>query len=499
MPRLNALVVHQWMPEWDTMTFSAENRQRKPEPQFYLLSIRASALRRLADIHRRAPEGPRADDLAIQRRHDGDRSQEIRRYIRDGFPVSTLGKRNAADADNLRKPGWLPGAIIVNLLGPGEERGERKLDPVDALTVDETDGGLATVTLPDGFDDEWQPRGLAPIEVIDGQHRLFAFNDDDDDDFELPVVAFHGLDISWQAYLFWTVNIKPKRINSSLAFDLYPLLREQDWLDAGEGIHVYRETRAQELTEALWATPESPWFHRINMLGESGLKSKQPVSQAAFIRALTQTFVRAWRTPRTTVGGLFGGGDFDGEGGLDWPRVQQAAYLVACWRSMDDAVAQTDAHWAESLREISGQTDEEVADPAFSSPFSMFASDQGVRPLMGLFNDLSFVVAKEIGLRRWHVGDVVDDLDPEAVSRVMDDMRAREAAPFLAELAGCLATYDWRSSKAPGLSDPERVGKLAFRGSSGYRELRKQLLEHVYEAAESEVLITAVEQVQNRA
>ena len=65
----------------------------------------------------------------------------------------------------------------------------------------------------------WRPSGMPPLEVIDGQHRLWAF-DSADEDFELPVVAFHGLDISWQAYLFWTINIKPKRINPSLAFDL---------------------------------------------------------------------------------------------------------------------------------------------------------------------------------------------------------------------------------------------------------------------------------------
>ena len=54
-----------------------------------------------------------------------------------------------------------------------------------------------------------------PIEVIDGQHRLWAFEKQlDNADFELPVVAFVGLDISWQAYLFWTINIKPKRIDA---------------------------------------------------------------------------------------------------------------------------------------------------------------------------------------------------------------------------------------------------------------------------------------------
>ncbi len=80
-------------------------------------------------------------------------------------------------------------------------------------------------------------------------------------------MAFYGLDVSWQAYLFWTINIKPKRINPSLAFDLYPLLRAEDWLDKAEGHYVYRESRSQELTEALWSNPDSPWYDRINMLG----------------------------------------------------------------------------------------------------------------------------------------------------------------------------------------------------------------------------------------
>ena len=90
-----------------------------------------------------------------------------------------------------------------------------------------------TLELPyEAWDKGWTPKANAPFEIIDGQHRLWAFDDADTlDSFELPVVAFVGLDISWQAYLFWTINIKPKRINPSLAFDLYPLLRSEDWLE----------------------------------------------------------------------------------------------------------------------------------------------------------------------------------------------------------------------------------------------------------------------------
>ena len=66
----------------------------------------------------------------------------------------------------------------------------------------------------------WTPAGpLPPLEIIDGQHRLFAFDPDIelDGEYELPVVLFDDIDISWQAYLFWTINITPKVIGPSLA------------------------------------------------------------------------------------------------------------------------------------------------------------------------------------------------------------------------------------------------------------------------------------------
>ena len=139
----------------------------------------------------------------------------------------------------------------------------------DLTTVAE-DGDVCYLQLPySKWQPDWRPTRIPPFEVIDGQHRLWAFDSNSpSDNFELPVVAFHGLDISWQAYLFWTINIKPKQINASLAFDLYPLLRSEDWLDRAEGHAIYRETRAQELTEILWSHPRSAWYDKINMLGE---------------------------------------------------------------------------------------------------------------------------------------------------------------------------------------------------------------------------------------
>ena len=183
--------------------------------------------------------------------------------------------------------------------------------------------------------------------MIDGQHRLFAFDDDDDLDFDLPVVAFVGLDISWQAYLFYTINIKPKKINPSLAFDLYPLLRTEDWLDKAEGHSIYRETRSQELTESLWSHPQSPWHDRINMLGEKGVTG---VSQSAWIKSLMETFIRPWKARGSNTGGLFGSRLPNENDVLGWSRAQQAAFLICAWRSFHKQILECTEDWATDLR-----------------------------------------------------------------------------------------------------------------------------------------------------
>jgi hypothetical protein len=251
--RIPAIKVHQWLKAWDKVDFSPKQHRRKPLSYFFLFSLPAAELRGLCGIARRQSKGvtPRAADLGIQRQLDVERTEEIKRFVEYGFPWSTLSeaKRKSPTYNNLRKPGWLPTAILINILNPGEARQEQKLSEKDVVKVDEKTNAIE---LPySSWSETWEPTGLPPFEVIDGQHRLWAFgNDKHTSSFEVPVVAFHGLDVSWQAYLFWTINIKPKRINASLAFDLYPLLRGEDWLDSDEAYSVYRETRSQELTEA---------------------------------------------------------------------------------------------------------------------------------------------------------------------------------------------------------------------------------------------------------
>jgi hypothetical protein len=247
-----ALKVHQWMSAWDKVHFDGNEGQAKPAQKYFLLfSIRASHLKALTGVYRRSTKGGRARavDPNVQRGHEEERSQTIREFVKFGFPWCEMNdsQRSQPDVNDLRKPGWLPTAILVNILRPKDKRNGVEIPAEDLIHVHEK-SGATTLQLPKNFNgSKWEPSKVYPLEVIDGQHRLWAFEDfDENEDFELPVVAYCGLDRGWQAYLFWSVNITPKKINRSLAFDLYPLLRQQSWLEKFAGHKTYRH-RQQNL------------------------------------------------------------------------------------------------------------------------------------------------------------------------------------------------------------------------------------------------------------
>ena len=324
-----------------------------------------------------------------------------------------------------------------------------------------------------------------PLEVIDGQHRLWAFEDDEDtEDYYLPVVAFVHLDRAYQAYLFWSINIKPKKINTSLAFDLYPMLRSQDWLMQGEGLRVYRESRAQELTEALWASTLSPWYDRINMIGATGVGDKQPVTQASFVRSLLASFVKQWDS-RFIAGGLFGNSD---EGGLDWNRAQQAAFLVAAWQELIDAVAVEKPAWYKAIAEKGVATVDVVL-----GRNSMIASDQGVRAFLLVLNELSYRLQEEKQFGRWQMPVTSDNIDPEQVAEALAELDHTEIRRFVRDYAHSFAQFDWRVARAKGVSATLARSKAIYRGSGGYLALRKDLYEFLAKVGTSDIRIASEE------
>ena len=329
---------------------------------------------------------------------------------------------------------------------------------------------------------EWVPKGqIRPLEVIDGQHRLLAFDRDAQiaGNFELPVVLFEDLDASWQAYLFWTINISPKRIGPSLAFDLYPLLRTEEWLNPVPSSLAYRETRAQELTEALWSNPSSPWYQRIGMLGRgSGL-----VTQAAFVRSLTNSYFRR-SGGGGRPGGLFGAviGSSRSEL-LPWGRAQQAAYLIFLWSELESSIDIIDPDWAKHIRihahggqmPLPGERN-----PAFVGEYSLLDTDQGVRGFLQVSNDISFNLANQLNIAPWlpaqqSAATIVEDVD-EAVESLRT---GSESADFVKELCECVATFDWRTQATPNLPEDTRIRQALYRSGTGYREVRRQLLRHI--------------------
>ena len=483
--KVPALRVHQWLPTWNQAEFDEANYARRPQPHFYVFSMSAKKLGALCAVHRRG--GPdnsafRLNELAVQRHLEKDRTEEIERFIQHGYPWSELNKRNRSKEEslNLVRPGWLPTAIVVNILLKGDERQGHKLHAEDAVDVGEAPTGGFSLNVPDAAfkDPNWRPKDLAPMEVIDGQHRLMALHGAPTaDDYELPVVAFQGLDISWQAYLFYTVNIKPTKLKKSLAFDLFPLLRSQTWLETGGELKVYRETRAQELVEVLCYHDESPWHERINMLGASGKGNM--VTQAAWVRALTATCLKTPRTRKQSIGGLFTSNQCSKEP-LPWTRAQQAAFILEAGRLLRDQVLAHKGEWARTLRGEAARREEPAEpDPAFYGRNSLLGGDQGIGAFLQVLNDVTVTMVSKLGLCSWQLVEDDDMVHLRQVSQALADLRRQPVGKMLNELAAALAPSDWRSFSFEDLDEDERRFKAGLRGGGGYKQFKARLLGEV--------------------
>ncbi len=522
MKKIPAIVVRQWLkPEWDQAKFEPVPPRDKPEPHFYLFSISAYDLKRLSGIYRRDPSKHPAEDMSIQRQHLPERSREILRYLQDGFPLSRIDRKKLVDpseADTLRMPGWLSTAIVVNILEKSDRRGPKNsaVAEQDLLKIHHFTGqSIAEIELPKNLNSsDWQPV-IHPVEIIDGQHRLWALEEPEQeeerwtDDFkkkiaelEIPVVAFHGLDRTWQAYLFYTINQLPKKIDQSLVFDLYPLLRNEDWLLRFEGPNIYRENRAQDLTILLWSHPESSWKERIIRLGG---RDKGKVTQASFIRSLKASFIKRWQEGEGRIGGFFGAPAHSHHLAFNWSREQQAALLILAWQELEKAVKSSEADWATVLvkmnmksstltsTEAQKKKEKEYRQLLFSGPDSLIATDQGVRGYLSVLNDLLGMAQRKGNLdaSSWNWTRLAKHKnDDDAVSDALITLRKQmpELVNLVRSVAISLADFDWRLASAIPKREEENYNRqAAYRGSGGYSLLRRNLLTHLKDKAHKPV------------
>jgi hypothetical protein len=86
--QVRAIKVHQWLDEWDKTPFDRGKWRARPHPHFYLFSLDAYELKALSGIERRETSGRlrQEQDLGIQRRHDPERSEEIKKM---GYPLDS--------------------------------------------------------------------------------------------------------------------------------------------------------------------------------------------------------------------------------------------------------------------------------------------------------------------------------------------------------------------------------------------------------------------------
>ncbi|WFS03109.1 DGQHR domain-containing protein [Rhizobium tumorigenes] len=487
MGQVQAIRFKQWLPEWDDFDFDPSQHRRKPDEHILLFSMPATQLRALSGVYRRTRDNVGGEGL--QRLHDPKRSAAIRDFVRYGHPYSGLPNvARTEEAGGMRKPGWLPTAIVVNILTPDDERRGRRVASGDFVIVSNEGEGRAVLELPySNRLEKWSPKDLEPFEVIDGQHRLWAFDEllregTLPGDFELPVVAFTGLDLGWQAYLFWSINVSPKRINPSHAFDLFPLLRSAEWLETFSDLKIYRQARAQELTEILFSQPESPFVNRINMLGESARTAPigAGVTQAGWVQAITTSLLSPGNGRSTN--GLFAAVLSPAIGPLNWTRPQQAAFIIKLWNEIRSEVTDGALDWTLPLTEPHGQqTIDDTRDLAFIGPRTMLNQEQGVRGILSVANDIFFNLARQTPELFALDTDLVAGTatTAEDVSQALGELSSTRLAEYISEIGKAIATFDWRSADAAGLTDDQRLLKRAFRGSSGYVALREQLFLHV--------------------
>ncbi len=146
-------------------------------------------------------------------------------------------------------------------------------DEARRWTVDETALGIWRLRI---------PLGERTASIIDGQHRLHAFDklpvDAPERSMELLCVVFLELPVPYHAYVFATINFNQKKVDRSLAYDLFGF-------DVDERPPKFwsPETTAVYLTRMMNTDSKSPLFRSIFPAAESegfpASNSESPISE----------------------------------------------------------------------------------------------------------------------------------------------------------------------------------------------------------------------------
>jgi hypothetical protein len=95
-----------------------------------------------------------------------------------------------------------------------------------------------------------------------------------------------------------------------------------------------------------------------------------------------------------------------------------------------------------------------------------------------------------LGLEEWEVETIEETMSDEAVSIALHSLQSQaKITGFLRAIAKELVSgsVDWRTSKAPSLTDEQRLIQGSYRGSSGYSALQQVCLRALVNSRSSEV------------
>ena len=234
---------------------------RQPIGDFYIASINAKDLVDISysDVRRLAEDQRDLEKyLGIQRPVSSKRIKDIKQYI------------EGRDAT-------FPTAVILSVDEKCAEYEE----------IGSSCGVLTLKEFPDKATLGEQSISYDRIaKVIDGQHRIAAFMDDNDNwcfdfkdrDFDVNVSIFIGADVSEQANIFATVNLAQTKVNKSLVYDLTELANTASPYKTCHNVAV-----------ALDQEPSSPLYERIKRLGTATPgRTKEPLTQASFVESLVK-------------------------------------------------------------------------------------------------------------------------------------------------------------------------------------------------------------------
>lgn len=227
----------------------------QPLGEFYISKIKAKDLLKIStsSVLRYGKDGSLKGN---QRPLKPDRLKMIANFIKSEemcFPTSIIVAAN------------------VNDIGLIEDENQRwRIDPVE--------GDVYNLIIPE--------EGAISSLIIDGQHRLNAFSltSDNYKDIELVCSIFFDLPAPYQAYLFATINGNQKRVDKSLALELfgYSVDSEPQNTWSPEKLAVY-------LTRKFNFSKDSPLYQKIKLaplysqLEDVVDKSKWMLSTAAMV------------------------------------------------------------------------------------------------------------------------------------------------------------------------------------------------------------------------